>query len=282
MTASHTGYIECRHVRTPVAGGVLTFKNSADTYILHAPLARTRARLERDGRTIHDGDVRAGMFGIVVPGEVRTIRVAGAGEGVHLWIPGPLFRHFLESEGRPPPVAIRGNALWFAGWGIPRASVEHLARAVLLVKDMPAHDKPLFLQSMVLGFAALLRASTIDPDDEDVRRSQGLSDTEFGRCKSFADAHIDGRVHLADWAAELNMSTSEFGRRFVLKTGMPPYHWLLKLRVERARTLVEESDLPLAAIALQVGFSSQSHLTDAFRKQFGAAPGLWRRNRRPR
>jgi AraC family transcriptional regulator len=48
-------------------------------------------------------------------------------------------------------------------------------------------------------------------------------------------------------------------------------------RVERARQLIESSKLPLAAVALEVGFSSQSHLNRTFHKAFGITPGNVRR-----
>jgi AraC family transcriptional regulator len=106
-----------------------------------------------------------------------------------------------------------------------------------------------------------------------------LSDAEFSRSARFADVNVSGRLDLATWAAELNMTSNEFGRRFRLKTGVSPYHWLLDLRIDRATMLLENSTLSLAEIALQVGFSSQSHFTDVFRRRCGIAPGHWRKRR---
>jgi AraC family transcriptional regulator len=162
----------------------------------------------------------------------------------------------------------------------PHPTVERLARTCLLVDEVPFRERQLFLQGMALGLASVLRNRQRDTEDGRVRRREGLSDGEFRRCAEFAEAHVDRRVDIASWAAALMLSTNEFGRRFQRKTGVSPYHWLLDLRLERARMLLESSDLPLAEVALRLGFCSQSHFTDSFRRRHGLSPGRWRRQRR--
>jgi AraC family transcriptional regulator len=50
-------------------------------------------------------------------------------------------------------------------------------------------------------------------------------------------------------------------------------------RVERARRLVQQSDLPLKAIAVETGFSDQAHMTRTMRARLGATPGKLRSRR---
>jgi len=49
-------------------------------------------------------------------------------------------------------------------------------------------------------------------------------------------------------------------------------------RVERAKSLLRYSDLPLVDVALEVGFSNQAHFTDQFHRVAGATPNAYRRN----
>jgi AraC-like DNA-binding protein len=49
-------------------------------------------------------------------------------------------------------------------------------------------------------------------------------------------------------------------------------------RIERAKALMIESNLPLSQIAVAAGFSDQSHLSRCFRDKVAAAPACWRRN----
>ena len=60
---------------------------------------------------------------------------------------------------------------------------------------------------------------------------------------------------------------------------MSPFNWLRALRIERAKELLASSTLPLAEIALAVGFSTQPEFTTAFKRATGVTPGAWRRER---
>jgi transcriptional regulator GlxA family with amidase domain len=59
--------------------------------------------------------------------------------------------------------------------------------------------------------------------------------------------------------------------------GIPPYRWLTKMRVERAKELLKDPRCELAEIALHCGFVDQSHFTRVFSRSEGYSPGRWRR-----
>ncbi|WP_250564893.1 helix-turn-helix transcriptional regulator [Adonisia turfae] len=54
--------------------------------------------------------------------------------------------------------------------------------------------------------------------------------------------------------------------------GCSPYQYVLRCRVERAKRLLLQRKLSIADVALTVGFSSQSHLTQHFRRHVGTTP----------
>ncbi|WP_443478379.1 helix-turn-helix domain-containing protein [Novosphingobium aerophilum] len=72
------------------------------------------------------------------------------------------------------------------------------------------------------------------------------------------------------------LSLCYFIRAFTETIGTSPYAWLLERRIEKSCTLMQETTLPLAQIALECGFGDQSHLTKAFAKRVGMTPGRWR------
>ena len=76
------------------------------------------------------------------------------------------------------------------------------------------------------------------------------------------------------------LSSSHFAHAFKASTGVPPHRWLLLHRVQCARELIESTTGGLAGIALNCGFSDQSHLTRAFHSVTGSSPAAWRRERR--
>jgi AraC family transcriptional regulator len=87
------------------------------------------------------------------------------------------------------------------------------------------------------------------------------------------EARIDERLMLADLAAACGMTRFAFARAFRATFGLPPHRYVLERRVGRALALLSEPARPLAEIALVVGFSSQAHMTDTFRRIAGVSPG---------
>jgi transcriptional regulator GlxA family with amidase domain len=91
---------------------------------------------------------------------------------------------------------------------------------------------------------------------------------EFMRAKSREDISLDN-------LAEIALCTSyHVIRLFRNQVGMSPHAYLIQLRLERARKLID-SGLSIADAALLAGFSDQSHLTRRFKKRYGLTPGLY-------
>ncbi|GAB2514936.1 GlxA family transcriptional regulator [Nocardiopsis aegyptia] len=90
-----------------------------------------------------------------------------------------------------------------------------------------------------------------------------------------------GRLHeplsLADLAAHARMSSRTFSRRFQDEVGTSPGRWLIRQRVERARYLLESSDLPVDEIAIQVGFATGTSLRQHLQAAIGVSPIAYRR-----
>jgi AraC family transcriptional regulator len=85
------------------------------------------------------------------------------------------------------------------------------------------------------------------------------------------DAHT-----LEALAARAGLTPSHFCRVFKRATDITPHQYVMKARLERAQDLLGASDLSIAAIADQLGFTSQSHFTRAFRHYAGQTPSGWR------
>lgn len=81
-------------------------------------------------------------------------------------------------------------------------------------------------------------------------------------------------------ARSCGLSRSHFIRAFKVSMGLPPHHWLMRHRIDRARAMLARSTESIAAIAVGCGFADQSHLTRVFRALVGASPAAWRRQRR--
>jgi AraC family transcriptional regulator len=82
-------------------------------------------------------------------------------------------------------------------------------------------------------------------------------------------------------AAEACLSRVQFVRQFKRLTGLSPHQYVLRRRVERAAALLKSGEVCLKGLAPDVGFSSQSHLTEAFRRVYGVTPGAYRDQHAP-
>jgi AraC family transcriptional regulator, transcriptional activator FtrA len=78
-------------------------------------------------------------------------------------------------------------------------------------------------------------------------------------------------------ARHANVSPRTFARRFREETGTTPLQWLLARRVLEARRLLEESDLPVEAVAAAAGFGNAASLRDHFRRATATTPTAYRR-----
>jgi len=61
--------------------------------------------------------------------------------------------------------------------------------------------------------------------------------------------------------------------------GRAPHQYLLALRLERARRLLENTEASLSDIAQRAGFADQAHFTRLFKRAFGTTPGALVRTR---
>jgi AraC-like DNA-binding protein len=105
----------------------------------------------------------------------------------------------------------------------------------------------------------------------------GLAPWQVRRAKHILAKNLSGELPLARIARECDLSARHFARAFRQSLGIAPHQWLLKLRLERAKEQLLNSDASLADIAVDCGFADQSHFTRAFTKGIGASPGQWRR-----
>jgi len=89
---------------------------------------------------------------------------------------------------------------------------------------------------------------------------------------------LDADLDLHTLAAETGYSRAHFVRMFQAATGQTPHRYLLNLRLTRAQQLLENRGTSLVDIAAMCGFSSQSHMSTAFRQLLGMTPAQYRRS----
>lgn len=102
------------------------------------------------------------------------------------------------------------------------------------------------------------------------------SGEKIERAKAFMKQNLGLDISLDDISSAAGMSTFHFIREFKSLNQTTPYQYLLKLRVDNARRLLRQQRYSLAEIALECGFSTQSHFNHVFKKMTGLTPKAYR------
>ena len=102
--------------------------------------------------------------------------------------------------------------------------------------------------------------------------SKRLSPYKLRRATDYIQAHLAEDLSLDAMATEIDMSRFYFCRLFKKSTGITPYQYLIKCRIDRAKILLMQRKLGIADIALEVGFSNQSNFTKHFKRLVGVTP----------
>ncbi|CAG9247827.1 AraC family transcriptional regulator [Paraburkholderia unamae] len=102
-----------------------------------------------------------------------------------------------------------------------------------------------------------------------------LSPVHWQRLKDYCLFHLAEKITLDELATLCGLGRFHFLRRFKQTIGMTPHAWLLRLRLERACSLLARGKPTIAEVAQGVGFYDQSHFNRAFRQAFGVAPSAY-------
>jgi AraC family transcriptional regulator len=109
----------------------------------------------------------------------------------------------------------------------------------------------------------------------------GLTGHRLRRATEFITENLERDIALAEIACAVDLSPYHFARAFKEATGFTPHQYLIKSRVDRAKSLLAQTRLPLVEIGLQVGFKNQSHFTTTFRQLTSLTPKAYRDTIKP-
>jgi AraC family transcriptional regulator len=90
------------------------------------------------------------------------------------------------------------------------------------------------------------------------------------------EEHLGESLHIERLASAVHISPFHFARLFKRATGLPPHAYLMRRRIERAKELLSKGGLPLVHVAAHVGFQTQGHFTEVFRRHAGLTPRRFR------
>jgi AraC-like DNA-binding protein len=186
------------------------------------------------------------------------------------------------------PVRHHGYHLWAHVNG---AGADAISQAMGLPKLQPvslplADVKPIFetifenmkkegyIESLTTSLAVdkLLTSIALAPDS----RGSFVEFDAVSVARRYMEEHYAEDLHVDDVAREAAISTSQLIRLFKRQLGTTPHSYLLRYRITQAKELLAETTIPVATIARQVGFASESNFSYRFGEMCGQSPSAYR------
>lgn len=181
---------------------------------------------------------------------------------------------------------------WYHLWAhVNGAGADAISQAMGLPKLQPvslplADVRPIFetifenmkkegyIESLTTSLAVdkLLTSIALAPDS----RGSFVEFDAVSVARRYMEEHYAEDLHVDDVAREAAISTSQLICLFKRQLGTTPHSYLLRYRITQAKELLAETTLPVATIARQVGFASESNFSYRFGEMCGQSPSAYR------
>jgi len=220
-----------------------------------------RAGLYHSGTSVY-GDIH-----VIPAGTPSTWEIRGKDTFLTLSLSAALLTKAAEELNLDPSrIEIRNR------FQVRDSQLEHIGWVLKEEMECGCPCGPGYIDSLAMAVATRLvccHSST----PVDVRRpNKRLSDRRLRQVFAYIEDNLAANVSLGDLAAVVGLSVSHFKILFREAVGLSPHQYLIKRRVERARSLLSEGELSIGQIALQTGFVDQSHLGRHVQRTFGVSP----------
>ncbi|HRO48525.1 MAG TPA: AraC family transcriptional regulator [Hyphomicrobium sp.] len=265
--------------RDPSGGGIAYWKHGALHDVVQ-PMADhvimtyidTMQPLERrTGRTVATGLARPGNVTIIPAGTSARWDIGGDVNVVQLYLTeAALVRVAAEAD-----TAYPAELLERTGHLDPITS-RLLTTAAEALEGNTTLDS-IFRQQLTDLLATRLLVAHAGMPAAPPPVSGGLPPRMLRRALERLRSESDADVSLAALAADAGLSRFHFCRAFKESTGMPPHAWLRQFRLERAKAMLRDPSVSVVAVAVALGYASQTAFAAAFKKLTGLSPSEFRR-----
>ena len=224
------------------------------------------------------GIVPAGGIHLIPGGSTFSIRLAGVLSTMHVYVRRKTLLEVAAeiAAGDPDAIEIQPGVL------DQEAMLLALMKPVEMVLESDTVESGLCADYLALSLAAYLieyHSTARLKSRNDLSRRGPVSST-VSQAIAFMRANLDRSIGLEDIARAVERSASHLARTFKTDIGVPPHRYLMRLRVEKAQELLANTNLPIAEVAAESGFTHQEHLTHQFRRFYHTTPAAFRRSQR--
>ena len=236
----------------------------SDRHVIGVALKTTRLKLTRGPQTIFDGVMPAGTVHVTGPSRLLIAEFSAACEFIHFHVSNDYLRKRQDAVrlGLTQPTDLNDLI-------VRDPLAELLARTLL-----ESNNKTDRLYAESVGQTLVMHIARMELSRP---IANALPKWRLKRVLEYVNAHLDDALSLADLAAVAGLSRMHFAGQFRAATGFRPHEYLLYQRIESAKSMLSGTDMPLAEVALSVGFQAQPHFSTVFKRFTGQSPKRWRR-----
>lgn len=135
----------------------------------------------------------------------------------------------------------------------------------------------LFIEETVLSTLKRALWNRFQQEGQLPQRVRVSSEREIAQAlQTILATHFEANLSLGQLSADLNYSAFHLCRVFHKHTGLSIHQYLKQLRLRTALEYLTQANADLSSLAVDLGFSSHSHFTEAFRRTFGSPPSALR------
>jgi len=179
-----------------------------------------------------------------------------------------IFRHLYPSVNLRPERAITDAGNLYCANGIASGCDLIVSMIELLYgPDIARRISHEFL----IGFNRSYTLANVSFDGQKYHR-----DSQVLTAQQWLERNFSHNVSMAAVAADISMSPRNFSRRFKKATGDSPSQYLQRVRIEAAKELLRDTDISVAEVGYQVGFSDLSYFSRIFNRHEGCLPHSYR------
>jgi len=154
-----------------------------------------------------------------------------------------------------------------------------IAHEIQKMLQTPGPADSVYAETLSRAAAGYLVRNYISGRPLNANNARKLTPQQCSRAVEYIEECLSDNITLAGIAKAAGVSTGRLNSEFKRSMKLAPYQYVLSARVRRANVLLISTDLSLAQIAVQCGFSNQQHMTRMMQRLMGRTPGAVRRDR---
>ena len=153
--------------------------------------------------------------------------------------------------------------------------IQHLRKLLFRVFDSMKGETPTTELNYSLDIYKIF-TELLNPQSAKTKGEISYEDSVH-KVKEYIAENLNEKLTIKNLAKSVNMSSSHFSRVFKQQTGFSPYDYILISRINRAKYLLQTTNMTIASVAYEVGFNSESNFIYYFTENEGISPGKFRK-----